>query len=161
MISLCELRCKEREATDGSEPQGCHFSERCYSDVRAVVRRLPIALSPYRGHPQLQRRARVAIRQMKYLNNIVEQDHRAVKRVTRPVLGFKSFVSAQATRVGIELMPMLRKGQKGQIEDDAVEAALQPNNSTPWLRHPPARQGAFAPKCLQTKICDTAASGQQ
>jgi len=36
----------------------------------------------------------IAIRQMKYLNNIVEQDHRAVKRVTRPILGFKSFVSA-------------------------------------------------------------------
>lgn len=36
----------------------------------------------------------IAIRPMKYLNNIVEQDHRAVKRVTRPILGFKSFVSA-------------------------------------------------------------------
>lgn len=36
----------------------------------------------------------IAIRQMKYLYNIVAQDHRAVKRVTRPILGFKSFVSA-------------------------------------------------------------------
>src|SRR5215831_15833401 len=33
----------------------------------------------------------IAILQVKYLNNIVEQDHRAVKRVTRPMLGFKSF----------------------------------------------------------------------
>ena len=33
----------------------------------------------------------IAIRQVKYLNNVVEQDHRAVKRVTRPMLGFKSF----------------------------------------------------------------------
>jgi len=36
----------------------------------------------------------IIIRQIKYLNNIVEQDHRAVKRVTRPMLGFKSFEAA-------------------------------------------------------------------
>src|SRR5436190_7945163 len=46
----------------------------------------------------------IAIRQIKYLNNIVEQDHRAVKRVTRPMLGFKAFDAAQATLVGIELI---------------------------------------------------------
>jgi putative transposase len=45
------------------------------------------------------------------LNNIVEQDHRAVKRVTRPMLGFKSFEAAQSTLVGIELMHMLKKRQ--------------------------------------------------
>lgn len=60
----------------------------------------------------------IAIRQIKYLNNIVEQDHRGVKRVTRPMLGFKSFEAAQATLVGIELMHMLRKGQ---LADDAVD----------------------------------------
>jgi putative transposase len=49
--------------------------------------------------------------QIKYLNNIIEQDHRGVKRVTRPMLGFKSFEAAQSTLVGIELMQMLRKGQ--------------------------------------------------
>jgi transposase-like protein len=41
----------------------------------------------------------------------VEQDHRAVKRITRPMLGLKSFASAQPTLVGIELMHMIRKGQ--------------------------------------------------
>ena len=51
------------------------------------------------------------IRQVKYLNNIVEQDHRAVKRVTRPMLGFKSFEAAQGTLVGIELMHMIKKRQ--------------------------------------------------
>ena len=45
------------------------------------------------------------------LNNIVEQDHRAVKRVTRPMLGFKSFDAAQDTLVGIELMHMIKKRQ--------------------------------------------------
>ena len=49
--------------------------------------------------------------QAKYLNNIVEQDHRAIKRMTRPMLGFKSFWSAAITLAGIELMHMIRKGQ--------------------------------------------------
>src|SRR6516225_2034608 len=53
----------------------------------------------------------IAIRKIKYLNNIVEQDHRGVKRVTRPMLGFKAFDAAQSTLTGIELMHMLRKGQ--------------------------------------------------
>ena len=49
--------------------------------------------------------------QAKYLNNIVEQDHRAIKRMTRPMRGFKSFWSAAITLAGIELMHMIRKGQ--------------------------------------------------
>jgi transposase-like protein len=53
----------------------------------------------------------IEIRKIKYLNNIVEQDHRGVKRVTRPMLGFKAFDAAQSTLTGIELMHMLRKGQ--------------------------------------------------
>jgi putative transposase len=53
----------------------------------------------------------IEIRQVKYLNNIVEQDDRAIKRMTRPMLGFKSFWSAVITLAGIELMHMIRKGQ--------------------------------------------------
>ena len=53
----------------------------------------------------------IVIRQVKYLNNIVEQDYRAVKRVTRPMLGFKSFNAAQYTLAGVELMHMLKKKQ--------------------------------------------------
>ena len=53
----------------------------------------------------------ITIRKRKYLNNVVEQDHRAVKRVTRPMLGFKSFDAAQGTLAGIELMHMLKKRQ--------------------------------------------------
>ena len=53
----------------------------------------------------------VLVRQIKYLNNIVEQDHRAVKRVTRPMLGFKSYNAAKCVLTGIELMHMIRKGQ--------------------------------------------------
>jgi len=53
----------------------------------------------------------IEIRKVKYLNNIVEQDHRAVKRVTRPMLGFKAFEAAHDTLVGIELMHMIKKRQ--------------------------------------------------
>ena len=53
----------------------------------------------------------IIVRQVKYLNNIVEQDHRAVKRVTRPMLNFKSFRAAKCVLAGIELMHMIRKGQ--------------------------------------------------
>ena len=60
--------------------------------------------------------AAIAIRQVKYLNNVVEQDHRGVKRVTRPMLGFKAFEAAQDTLVGIELMHMLKKRQM-RVED--------------------------------------------
>ena len=53
----------------------------------------------------------IVARQVKYLNNIVEQDHRAVKRVTKPRVNFKSFRAAKNILAGIELMRMIRKGQ--------------------------------------------------
>jgi len=61
----------------------------------------------------------MVIRHSKYLNNIVEQDHRAVKRLTRPILGFKSFWSAQCTIAGIEVMHAIRKGQLATAGDRA------------------------------------------
>ena len=56
----------------------------------------------------------ISIVQCKYLNNIVEQDHRFIKKITRPMLGFKAFHSAAATLAGIETAHMIRKGQLGQ-----------------------------------------------
>ena len=67
----------------------------------------------------------IAIRQVKYLNNIVEQDHRAVKRITRPMLGFKSFTAAQDTLVGIELMHMIKKRQLVVEEGDEGRTAAE------------------------------------
>ena len=55
----------------------------------------------------------IELRQCKYLNNIVEQDHRAIKRRTRPMMGFKSFGSAVKIIAGIETMHMVKKGQLG------------------------------------------------
>jgi putative transposase len=51
------------------------------------------------------------IRQIQYFNKVVVQDHRAIKRVTRPMLGFKAFEATQATLTGIELMHMIKKKQ--------------------------------------------------
>ncbi len=65
----------------------------------------------------------IELRQVKYLNNIVEQDHRAIKRMTRPMLGFKSFWSAAITLAGIELMHMIRKGQLQSSECGLTSAA--------------------------------------
>ncbi len=53
----------------------------------------------------------IEIQQIKYLNNIVEQDHRFIKKRTRPTLGFKNFQSAKATISGIENIRMIQKGQ--------------------------------------------------
>jgi putative transposase len=70
--------------------------------------------------------AHIIIRQVKYLNNMVEQDHRGVKRVTRPMLGFKSFAAAQDTLAGIELMHMIKKGQMMvKAGDEGLTAAEQ------------------------------------
>jgi putative transposase len=56
----------------------------------------------------------INIVQSKYLNNMVEQDHRFIKKITRPMLGFKAFYSAAATLAGIEVAHMIRKGHLGQ-----------------------------------------------
>jgi putative transposase len=67
----------------------------------------------------------ILVRQVKYLNNIVEQDHRAIKRVTRPMLNFISFRSASCVLAGIELMHMIRKGQFAIDGADAMSLADQ------------------------------------
>ena len=67
----------------------------------------------------------ILMRQNKYLNNLVEQDHRAVKRVTGPMLGFKSLWSAQKLISGIETMHMIKKGQMDCPKGSTISAAQQ------------------------------------
>ncbi len=62
----------------------------------------------------------VIVRQIKYLNNILEQDHRAIKRITKPMMGFKSFHAAEATIAGVELHHMLKKGQHKNAGSQSV-----------------------------------------
>ena len=69
--------------------------------------------------------ANIEMRQCKYLNNIVEQDHRAIKRIVRPMLGFKSMRGARILLSGIETMHMIRKGQLGCPNGRTASAAEQ------------------------------------
>ncbi len=68
----------------------------------------PRAAADMKRAGQLWRFSR--LRQCKYLNNIVEQDHRRIKRVVRPGLGFGSVRTAKPTLAGYEAMAMIRKG---------------------------------------------------
>jgi putative transposase len=68
----------------------------------------------------------IAIRQIRYLNNNVEQDHKAVKRITRPMLGFTSFEAAQGTTASVELIYVIKKRQfVVEKRDESLTAAEQ------------------------------------
>ncbi len=54
---------------------------------------------------------RIGVRSCKYLNNVVEQDHRRIKQRIRPMLGFKRFQTVATTISGIELVEEIRKKQ--------------------------------------------------
>jgi len=69
--------------------------------------------------------ASIELRQSKYLNNLVEQDHRAIKRTVRPMFGFKSFWSAAKLIAGIETMHMIKKEQMACLEGQVMSAADQ------------------------------------
>ena len=62
------------------------------------------------------------LHQVKYLNNIVEQDHRRIKRLVRPGLGFGSLQTARRTLAGYEAMAMIRKGQVRNIGGGEMRA---------------------------------------
>jgi putative transposase len=71
-----------------------------------------------------ERETPITIGQVKYLNNVVEQDHRAIKRITRAMLGFKDFRCARIILSGIEVMHMIRKGQM-KTEDGTHPSAAE------------------------------------
>jgi hypothetical protein len=104
------------------------LSESCcgnviFSHYKALTRLAKLATTYYpaviRSHNK-DHGTTILIRQVKYLNNIMEQDHRAVKRVTRPMLGFKAYEATQSTRIGIELIHMIKKRQL-VVEDGAED----------------------------------------
>jgi IS6 family transposase len=68
----------------------------------------------------------VELRQVKYLNNLIEQDHRFIKRLTKPGMGFFSFKTAWRTLQGFETMNMIRKGQVPGVKkrDSASQATF-------------------------------------
>ncbi len=79
----------------------------------------PVAINELKEDKTLK--TETELRQIKYLNNIIEQDHRNVKRIVKPMMGFQSFNTARRTLRGIEAMSMIRKGQvKGVDRGDSV-----------------------------------------
>jgi IS6 family transposase len=80
----------------------------------------PKAVTEMKQNAELWRRSR--LRRVKYLNNIVEQDHRRIKRLIRPGLGFGGFWTARRTLTGMEAMAMIRKGQIRNIGGNDIRA---------------------------------------
>jgi len=72
-----------------------------------------------------EKEERITVRQSKYLNNLIEQDHRNIKRRIRPMLGFKSFRRSQTILAGIELVQMIRKGQLQHPAGDRLSPTEQ------------------------------------
>jgi len=67
----------------------------------------------------------VELRQNKYLNNLVEQDHRFIKRLVNPSMGFGSFNTARRTLRGMEATNMIRKGQVQGVKKGDVPAQIE------------------------------------
>ena len=80
----------------------------------------PKAVTDMKKDGELWRQSR--LRQVKYLNNIVEQDHRWVKRLTGPGLGFGGFWTARRTLAGYKAMAMIKKGQVQNIGGSDIRA---------------------------------------
>src|SRR3954464_15269738 len=83
----------------------------------------PCAVEQMKADGELWRRSR--LRQVKYLNNIVEQDHRRLKRLVGPGLGFGGFWTARRTLAGYEAMAMMRKGQVRKIGGRDIKAQAE------------------------------------
>lgn len=83
----------------------------------------PLAIDELKAEKQLPKTTQ--LRQVKYLNNRVEQEHRFIKRLTKLGMGFGSFNSARATLRGMEAMHMLRKGQVEAVNKGDVRAQIE------------------------------------
>ena len=95
--------------------------------------------------------ADIELRQSKDLNNIVEQDHRAIKRIVRPMMGFKAFRCARIILAGIETMHMIKQGQ---LDRPKVQASTEPPSSTRWPfdHRPITRLLYFTPLLRQNRL---------
>ena len=85
------------------------------------------------NHYNKMHKTTIAIRQSKHLNNLVAQDHRAVKRLGRPRLGFQSFWAACCTLAGIDVMHAIRKGQLLPPRHGSHTPAEQFYASVAWI----------------------------
>jgi len=101
--------CKTLQTTHTQEPRVVNV------DKNAAY---PKAIDEMKAFVELSER--VELRQNKYLNNLVEPDHRFIKPLTKPGMGFHCFNTARRTLRGFEAMNMLRKGQVVGVEKGDV-----------------------------------------
>ena len=85
----------------------------------------PIAIQELKNEKKLPKR--VEIKQVKYLNNIIEQGHRSIKRIVNLMLGFQSFRSASKILKGIEALNMVKKGQIKNLNYPGLNEAKYTN----------------------------------
>jgi len=104
-----------------------HAAKRFFKKMmRADHRRLPFTISvdknaAYPSAFEVMQKDKILpeackLRRIKYLNNIIEQDHRFIKKRVRACLGYRSFDSAERTLQGVEVMNMNRKGEVKRLE---------------------------------------------
>lgn len=110
-----------RLPADGQARQGCSILRRAIhgngAPVKVTIDKSGANKAGIEEYNDSHDGPGIEIRQCKYLNNIVEQDHRFVKQKMRAALGFKNFRTARATIMGVELVHMIRKGQVRPLED--------------------------------------------
>jgi len=106
--------CKTLQATHTQSPRVINV------DKNAAY---PKAVDELKAEKELS--VSVELRQNKYLNNLVEQDHRFIKRLTKPGMGFHSFNTARRTLKGFEAMNTLRKGQVVGVKKGDVKARTE------------------------------------
>jgi IS6 family transposase len=123
--------CKALHATTGCVPQGDLVEEQVIQFTTPTPRVInvdknaayPKAIADLKAAGMLAEV--VELRHVKYLNNLIEQDHRFMKRLTKPGMGFFSFETAGRTLQGYEVMNMIRKGQvQGVARGDVGSQAL-------------------------------------
>jgi putative transposase len=106
-------------ADESNVPSTCTMCQRRSVPIRVAPTQQPLRAS------RLTPTSLALMRQCKYFDNIIEQDHRAIKRIARPIRGFKSFWSARIIIAGIESMHMIRKGQMDGTDGKTMSAANQ------------------------------------
>lgn len=89
----------------------------------------PVAMEALKAEETLEEATE--LRQSKYLNNVIEQDHRNIKRLPKPMMRFGSFNSARRTLSGIEAMSIIRKGQVKGISQ--WDRAKYPDKNGNWI----------------------------
>ena len=113
-------------ATRDSKAALCFLKKAIHENCKPSVVNIDQSRANHAGLKQASdHHTRIKIRQYKYLNNSVEQDHRRIKRLMRPMLGLKFFHAAQRTLAGIEVVAMIRKGQmKTRARDKQSSAEM-------------------------------------